>query len=227
MKSDSAFFVVKNKTYIDTLQHRFRDIEKDSLKVGAVVSGGLNFYQDFEIEANTPLTSLDEKKVTILDKDSANVSFTTAFKASENRFQFKFDKTESNTYKVQMLPGAITDFFSNTNDTLNYTLKTKSYSDFSNIRVSLKNAVYPIIVQLTDEKGEMKYEQFATEPKLFDFKNILPSKYYLRVIYDTNGNQKWDTGSFLKKQQPERISYDADLIDARAGWDWIEEFTLD
>ena len=48
------------------------------------------------------------------------------------------------------------------------------------------------------------------------------------MIFDANGNQKWDTGNFLLQQQPERISYAKGLIDGRAGWDYPEEvFTLD
>ncbi len=83
-----------------------------------------------------------------------------------------------------------------------------------------------MIVQLTDEKGDMKYEKFATEPRLFDFRYINPGEYYLKVIFDTNGNQKWDSGSYLQKIQPERISYDDKVIEARANWDPIVDFTL-
>ena len=126
-----------------------------------------------------------------------------------------------------MLPNTFEDFFGNTNDTLNYTLRTKTYADFSNVRVTLKNVEYPVIVQLTDAKDEMKYELFATEAKVFDFRNINPGDYYLRVIFDTNANQKWDSGNYLKKRQPERISYYPDLIDARANWDPIIEFVLE
>ena len=88
------------------------------------------------------------------------------------------------------------------------------------------DAEYPIIVQLTDSKGEVKYEQFADAPRMFDFRRINPGTYYLRVIYDSNGNKKWDTGSYLKKIQPERIVYMQKIVDARTGWDLVEEFTL-
>jgi len=74
----------------------------------------------------------------------------------------------------------------------------------------------------------MKYEQFATEDRLFDFRNLNAGKYYIRVIFDTNGNQKWDSGNFLLQRQPERVSYAKGLIDGRAGWDYPGEvFILD
>ena len=47
-----------------------------------------------------------------------------------------------------------------------------------------------------------------------------------RVIFDLNGNGKWDTGNLLKKIQPEKISYYPALIELRANWEKIETFNL-
>ena len=224
---DSALFVITNKTFVDTLEHKFRDIERDSLIIKPVQSGTINFYEDFTVEGSVPFTKIDEKQITILDKDSVNVPFTSRFDELENTYRFQFEKKEEDKYKIQMLPSTFEDFFGNVNDTLNFSLRTKSFADFANVRVRLQNAVYPVIVQLTNEKGEVKFEQFATEERLFDFRNInAGTTYYLRVVFDTNGNQKWDSGSFLNLQQPERISYFPDLIDGRAGWDQVFEFIL-
>ena len=125
-----------------------------------------------------------------------------------------------------MLPEAFTDFFGNRNDTLNYALNTKTYSDYGNVRVTLKNVDYPVIVQLTNAQGEMKFEQYSTKPELLDFRHLTPNTYYLRVIFDSNANGKFDTGSYLNKRQPERVSYFPELLDVRAGWDLIQEFIL-
>ena len=224
---DSAQFVVKNKTYIDTLNHRFRTIDKDSLVVNLKSSSTLNFNDDLIISANIPFERIDKNQITILDKDSLNVPFETSFNRFENRYSFQFEKNQSNTYKVQLLPGALEDFFGNVNDTLNYTAKTKTYADYSNIRITLRNASYPVVVQLMSESGEVKYEKAASEEQLFDFRSINPGKYYLRVVFDANENQKWDSGSYLKQRQPERISYYPELIDARANWDPVIEFILE
>lgn len=224
---DSTLFAIQNKTYKDTLTHRFRSLEKDSLIISPLQSGTLNFNEDFSIEGSIPFTKIDEKKITILDKDSLQVSFKTAFDSIKNTYAFQFKKEESDTYRVQILPEALTDFFDNTNDTLNFVLRTKLYSDYGNARITLINAKYPVIVQLTNDKDEVKYEQFADEPQLFDFRHLDSGDYYLRVVFDENGNQKWDSGNYLKKQKPERISYDPKFIEVRSNWDNIKEFTLE
>lgn len=223
---DTTLFVVKNKNYVDTLKHRFRDLKVDSLTIKTSGTGTINFGEDFSIAANVPFDKLDTDKISIRDKDSLQVDFKTEYDTLSNTYRFKFDRTEANSYEIQLLPEALTDFFGKVNDTLVYNIKTKRFSDLSDVRVTLIDAEYPVIVQLTDNKGVVKYEQFADEPRLFDFRHINPGNYYLRIIYDTNGNKKWDTGNYLKKTQPERISYYSKVIDARTGWDLVEEFTL-
>ena len=59
-----------------------------------------------------------------------------------------------------------------------------------------------------------------------DFIEISPANYMVRVIYDENKNSKYDTGNYLKKIQPERVSYYPTLLDIRSGWDYVETFIL-
>jgi uncharacterized protein (DUF2141 family) len=223
---DSTQFIVRNKTFVDTLKHRFRTIDVDSLTINMLSSGTLNFSDDVKIKGSIPFVKFDKKQIKILDKDSLDVSFETTFNSLENVYSLQFEKQESQKYAIKMLPGALVDFFGNVNDTLNYSARTKLYSDYSNIRVTLRNMTYPAIVQIMTEKGVVKYEQFATEERMFDFRNLAPGNYYLRVVFDANGNQIWDSGNYLKQLQAERISYYPDLIDARANWDPVIEFIV-
>jgi hypothetical protein len=106
-------------------------------------------------------------------------------------------------------------------------MTTKSYADFGNLSLTLEGpVVYPLIVQLTDEKGATKKELFAMKPTVFEFSNIEPGKYLIRVIFDGNGNQKWDTGNYLQKIQPERVVYYPNPVEVRANWEMEQTFTL-
>ncbi len=227
IKADSLVFKVTNsKTYLEEFTVKISEQPQDTLVVGAQQKGNIGFHEDFNISGTTPLVSLNEKNITILDKDSTKVSFTTKLDTLHNIYAFKFDKSEKNRYNITMLPNSITDLFGNTNDTLNYMVSTKEYANYSNVRVVLQNAKYPVIVQLTNDKGDVAFERFSDKPKPIDFNNIDTGQYLLRVIYDANGNKKYDTGSFLEKRQPERISYYPSKLDVRAGWDIVETFTL-
>jgi hypothetical protein len=223
---DSLLFKVTNREHIDTLRVNMRTLEKDSVIVIPTDSRTLRLTEDFILEGSVPFAAIDESKITLLDKDSLNVPFTTSFDALKNQYSFKFDKTELNTYKIQALPEAFTDFFDNRNDTLNFSTRTKEESDYGKVRVNLRNAVYPIILQLVDQQGEVVMERYATQVGSVDFLDINPGKYDLRAIFDTNGNGKYDTGNYLLKQQPERVSYMTDLEEVRPYYEEVVDFIL-
>ena len=226
LEIDSLIFKISNKTVIDTFTVNIKENKRDSLLIKPYPTGGINFKEDFTLTGNIPFKTLNKEKITIIDKDSLSIPFTTVYDSLQNKYNISFDKTEENTYKINLMPEALIDFFENKNDTLNYSVRTQTEYSYGNARVILKNAVYPLIIQLTNDKGEIKAEQYVTEPKPIDFEFIDPSKYYLRVIFDTNKNGIYDSGNYLKGIQPERVSYYPELIELRSGFDDIFTFTL-
>ncbi|MFD2551254.1 Ig-like domain-containing protein [Bizionia sediminis] len=226
LETDSLLFQVTNNNYKAHFAVPLSEQKRDSMNVQAEPTGTINFTEDFKLTNTVPFTNLDRNKVRILDKDSVAVAFKVTLDSLENRYALKFDKTESNSYAIQILPEALTDFFDATNDTLNYKLTTKKYADYGNVRVILKNATYPVIAQITDNKGVVVAEAYSRNPEPIDFRHLKTGEFYLRVVYDTNENKKYDTGNFLKNQQPERISYYKEKLDIRANFEMIYEFTL-
>ncbi|WP_142784214.1 Ig-like domain-containing domain [Changchengzhania lutea] len=227
LEVDSLLFTVTHPTMEKDFTVRISEQKRDSLTLTAAPSGTIDLKDAFKISGNTPFSTFDASKISIMDKDSTMVDFTTDFDTLNNAYGLNFDKVVENNYKIQVLPEAFIDFFEDTNDTLNYAVKTKKLSDYGNVRITLRNTVYPVIVQLVDSKDEIKLEQYATEPKPIDFLNVSPGNYFLRVVFDSNGNKKYDTGNYLKKEQPERVSYyPTEIEPVRAGWDNTEEFIL-
>ena len=49
----------------------------------------------------------------------------------------------------------------------------------------------------------------------FYFETIEPNLYTIRIIYDDNANNEWDTGNYLAKKQAEQIIYFPKEIDVR------------
>ncbi|MCF7559877.1 Ig-like domain-containing protein [Sabulilitoribacter multivorans] len=222
LEVDSLIFKVSNTNFEKDFTVRISEQKRDSLRITVSPKGVIGYDEDFKISGNTPFTSFDVSKVTLIDKDSINVAFTSKYDSIANTYALNFNKTEANGYKMRILPEAIFDFFGDTNDTLNYTLSTKKSSDFTNLRVNLVNPPFPLIVQIIDAKQEVKYEQYTTEENVLDFLNVAPGKYSLRAILDTNGNKKYDSGSYLEKIQPERVVHFEIDDELRAGWDLIQ-----
>lgn len=223
LEVDSLNFKVTHNNFEKDYKVRISSQKRDSLRIEASPSGNIGVEEPFKIMGTTPIVDFDDTKIKIIDKDSLNVSFNTTFDDRLNTFDFNFDKKEDNLYKINILPKAFVGFFGTTNDTLNFSLKTKKTSDFGYIRFNLVNAKHPLIIQLTDSKGDIKMEKYVPEAgKPIDFLNVNPGKYFIRVIHDANENEKYDPGNYLKKTQPERVSHFEMTEDVRADWGLVE-----
>lgn len=227
---DSILFAVTNDRFNarDTFSVKSRKVGIDSLRLNPNQNGSLSFSEPFYIEANTPLTQIDTTKISMMDQDSLPVNYSALLDTLENTVNFDFSVEPNQSYQIDLLPGAITDFFGQVNDTTAYRLSTGSYADYGNLTFNIKveEDAYPLIVQLTDEQGKVVRETLATEPRSFEFNHLEPANYLVRVIFDANNNGKWDTGNYLKKIQPEKISYYPDIIEIRANWEKVETFTI-
>lgn len=228
IKADSLLFKVKKENREDTFTIKMRALVKDSLVLTPTSQGNLSLKKPFAIQANIPLTEVREDRISLVNKDTVAVAFTAVLDSLKNRVRVLWKVQPDERYKMRWLPGAVTDFFGNTNDTLQYSLHTRSLADYGNVRVTLENvSAYPILVQLVSEKDEVVDEIYAEEARnLYEFRNLDPAKYYIRVVFDTNKNGKWDTGNYLKKIQPERVSYYPSVIEVRANWELEQVFTL-
>ena len=225
-KLDSIKFNVFNANFSDTLKLNLKNKENDSLVIKSEQNKTLKFNENFIIEANLPLENFDKSRATILNRDSLEIDFQIKLDSINNQFNFIFDKDEEEEYRIKLLPGALTDFYQNQNDTLYYKIKTRTYNDYGNLRLNLRNAKFPMLIELINSNGEVKYNQFITKNNTIDFNNIDSGKYYIRIIFDENENRKYDSGNFLLRIDPEKVIYYPEVIDVRAGWDLVQEFIL-
>ncbi|GAA4273569.1 Ig-like domain-containing protein [Aquimarina gracilis] len=228
-ETDSLIFEITNsKNYRDTLIPRFKDQYKDSLLVSSKYRSSLPLNENFTFFASTPIDSINKELINLTDKDTLDVPFSISLDKVENEAQLIFEKTESNSYTLQMLPEAIKDYVGNVNDTLNFNFRTKKLADYGIIFLTLQNVEsYPVIVEVTNEKDEVISEKNVSKEELITFDYLNPGKYYIRVILDTNKNGKWDTGNFLKGIQPEAIKYFPDVVEVRANWELKQTFILE
>ncbi len=219
-EKDSINFIVKNKDFTDSVRVKLREKEIDSLILNFGVKGTLNLRDTLNLLSNTPMLKVDTLKINFLDKDSINVPYSFNLNKSKNKLNFNFEKKHDSKYTIQLLPGAIVDFFDVENDTLNSTFSTKRPSNYSSIFLTLNNIEsYPIIVDLINDRGEVAVKYYAENAHIIRFNNIAPSRYKVRILYDENKNKKWDTGNYLKKIQPEKVYYFENIIEAKANWE--------
>lgn len=223
---DSITFNLSKNNNKKSYVIKLRDIDNDSLKVSSQTSGVINFNDQFSLLTNNPFVDVDTNKLSLIDKDSLEVNYKLIRDYFNQKLSFEIDLQESQRYNLKLLPGALTDFFGEQNDTLNFSFRTKAFDDYGSARVNVYNTDYPILIELVNEGGDVKYSKRLSKASPADFNAIDAGVYYLRVIQDTNKNGKWDSGDFIKKRQPERVSFFTEKLEVRAGWELIYDFTL-
>jgi len=227
LKVDSLAIVATKNNYIGNFKFKIKDQKKDSLKISAVQNGILNLKERFALESATPLTKFDNSKIKITTKDSVSVDFKTEYNEFSQQLFFDFKKEPSENYTFKIMPGAFTDYLNQSNDTLIYRITTKNLADYGNLRVNLQNVKhFPVIVELTNEKGDVLASEYSESNTKVDFNLVEPALFSLRAIYDENKNKEWDSGNYLEKRQAEEVIYFSTPIDVRANWDVEQVFDL-
>ena len=227
VKADSLQVTVEKDKYKTDFIVKMKAAKADTINISSDFSGNLPLRGRFSMTSVTPLVKFDKSKISIRSKDSTVVDFTAEYDDFNQKMYLDFKKEPLESYSIQAMPGAMTDFFEKENDTLNFKVSTKNLSDYANLRVVLENVkTFPLIVELTDKDGKVKYTEYTESATTINFDAIEPSKYTLRIIYDNNKNKVWDTGSFLEKRQTEEVIYLPGEIDVRPNWDWIQPFSL-
>ena len=228
----------------DSLQFNFRDTSGyeraftvkprsvrnvDSLRVSLAKSGTITFRDSVKLNVTTPIQQIDSTQFSLINKDSVKVPFVLNYDAWYANIHLDFAKAENENYQLEVLPGALLDMYDKTNDTLLFSFKTTAHSDYGNLRIDIVNPEQklPLIVQLLDDKENVLFVNYVTEENYTEFRLLPPRLYFVRVIYDANKNNKWDTGNYLIKQQPEEVFYETEPIDVRANWEISETFILE
>ena len=221
LKADSLTLEVTKENYTKKFTFRVKDQKKDTMNIKAVQNGLLHYRDRFTLETETPLVKFDKSKIKLVNKDSVAVDFTTEYDVFDQKLYVDFKRQPLEKYKFTFLPGALTDFYDKTNDTLSYKLATKEYEDYGNLVLDLKNVKrFPIIIELTNKKGDVVLASDYSEGKTkIEFPLLVPESFTVRIIYDDNKNKIYDSGDFLTKTYSEEVFYYQKQVDVRTNWD--------
>lgn len=229
VKADSLDIKISKDKFEKEFTVRYKDQKQDTLNISATPSNTIHPRETFTWKSSTPLVKIDNSKIKLFNKDSVAVAFKTTYDEFYQEVKLDFAREPLEKYTVQAFPGALTDFFEKTNDTLQYRLTTQNVSDYANMSIILKNVKqFPVIVELTNSKGDVVASQYSEGNTLIEFIGLQPASFMLRAIYDENKNGIWDTGNYLEKRQPEEVIYfkdpaNKDEINVRANWDYLDQ----
>lgn len=223
----------------DTILFKYKDIKINESKIDYtkiefwtnLKEKTLNFYDSIEFEFKNPIILSDTSKIKLLKIVNDSTKINSKIKLNQDMFNFKKFYIASNfeqgeKYELIIDSLSFNDFYNFRNDSTNYKFVVNKVEDFGSILLTVTNVTEPLIVQLLNSNGKVIIERFIEKSTVIDYRNLIPSDYSFRIIYDSNENRKWDTGKYIKHIQPERVLEFNKLIKVIKNWDVEESWEL-
>lgn len=122
-------------------------------------------------------------------------------------------------YRLQLDTLAVSDIYGHGNKPVNLDFKVRGSDEYGTISFNLSGlGSTPAFVELLGNSDAVKRTQTVRNGAV-TFTYLLPETYYARVVFDVNGNGKYDTGDYDLRLQPEAVAYFPKKITLRKNWD--------
>jgi hypothetical protein len=96
---------------------------------------------------------------------------------------------------------------------------TKKESEYGAAKLTISGIDFSKKPVLQWVQNDAVVKSYALTGNKLNITLIAPGEYKLRVLYDANGNGKWDTGNYWKKKQPEVVLAVDQKINIRPNWE--------
>ena len=231
---DSLWVQVKYDTLInDSTRYslkfkdkKIRNKKPETLKVRNNLKGrdGLIPGEDLILTFSEPIVRYAMRDSSVFQCDTLIYYDTLAFEQVDDQgLKYRLTNPISTDYRYGFeVPDSV--FFGirgRTNERIKTDFHVLNDDEYGNIYITVvpPKGMKQVIVQLTDESGNVLKEQLVSQKEevMFDF--LMPAKYKLRAILDADGNGKWSTGNYHRHTLPETVIEYKDALDLKAGWD--------
>ncbi len=243
-----------NQLYLqkDTIEMNFTDKEdsksakkkkpKDGEEEAPEPVFQFNFQTDINssvVELNNNIGILAPEPIFTFDSTKIVLYFADDTLKKPLNFNFEKDSIEYRKYMVSYKwePGSVyileidsaaaVNIYGVTSKKLKSKFTAREEDYYGTVTLSLTGIEMPVIAQLVSNNDAEKVvvQKITNEDGKIVFDYLKPEKYKAKIIFDRNGNGKWDTGSYQDNFQPERVLYINEVVKVRSNWE--KEFNWD
>ena len=196
------------------------------LTFSANANGTFEYYNLPRFTFSNPVREFDPEKIRLLRQEKDTIWSTIPFKTQwldsiRMNFELNVDLKAGEKYKIELDSAAFTGIFGNVTEKKIFNFNVRNLEDYAMLIINVVPFDERIILQLLNAKDEVVTQEKADpEGTVFDF--LAPGVYFVRLFFDENGDEKWTTGNFRKRRQPEKVYYFDKKLMLRANWE-VEE----
>ncbi len=141
------------------------------------------------------------------------------------RLSFPMKIKDGGKYLLSIPDSSVIDWNGFFNNKIYLSLHAKKLKEYSDLNLTLKpKKSEDYILEILNEKEKPIAIRYFSAATVLHFPRITPGKYMFKIIFDRNGNKKWDPGNYLRKQLPEKVIYFKNIVLLRANWEINEKW---
>ena len=212
------------------LQHETPD-DAPKLQADLARSGTFDVGDSIIVKFDTPIASIDQGGVLLeIKRDTLWIPLegVAPLQPVNDRnpltYWIPFTVQPDSIYRLTIDSAAVTSVYGLHNGLLKKELKVKGLEEYANVffKVNVQDGAFVELMTSNE-----KVERTATvQNGAFELLNVNPNTYYLRLVIDSNGNGKWDTGNYANHLQPEEVYYYPKKLKLRRNWDLDESWNI-
>jgi hypothetical protein len=171
----------------------------------------------------TPLNYIDAKLISVLDTNGTEIE--ASWRIDKKSIKGKGSWSIGQSWKVTIMPGAITDIFGRINDTIRLELNVNSREKYGDILLNVweLNPFYTYQVNLLKQREIINTRLIQGQDSTkIRYEILPPGEYSLEILEDRNNNGRWDGGSYRQRTKSE-IRHNVTLEKLRENWELAAE----
>jgi hypothetical protein len=178
-----------------------------------------------ELLAPEPIFKFDSTQIILyLAEDTLKTPLVFSFEKDTveyRKYYISYKWEPEIAYILEIDSAASVNIFGVTSKRLKSKFAAREEDYYGKVILNLTGVKEPVIAQLVSNNDAEKVivEKNANEDGKIEFDFLKPEKYKAKIIFDRNGNGKWDTGSYQDKFQPERVLYINEVVKVRSNWE--------
>ncbi len=183
---------------------------------------GLHPNGDIELTVTYPVDSINLSLIGLIDTMSNTIVTAEIIVNDDNALSVMISPTVVTGQKLRLtlLPGAISDIWQHTHDTIEQYITIADLEDFGSVQLECINTQLPegsYHISLIDEKNNVIQDYQVFSDTTLIKSQLTPGSFSLRITEDLNSNCKWDPGNYLNKRQSEKY-FELPLENVKGNW---------
>jgi uncharacterized protein (DUF2141 family) len=220
--------VTADNEILDTVKLKLKAFDTLKPKLPSITlnvsNGTAKYFNALILSSDIPIKNWSDSILLVRNSnDSLNVAIE---KIGSKKLKILYELEQESKHSVVLPDSFITDVLGYKSKGVKIDFKTKSDIEYANLKLNVElTSTENVILQFMTKGGAILKEANFQGNKSFNYLNLSPGEYQLKMMFDSNKDNKWTTGKYIPRTQPERVIFYSEKLEMKEGWDkditWI------